>query len=147
VNSPESELFERSYGRLWRALRRQDDAGLSEHELQLLHHVPVAGDGAITLNRLAQHLALPKSTASTLVKDLEQRGFLRRARDPHSERQLAITLTDAGARRVAADTVLDLERLSAALETLPEVERRMLVAAFERLATASERLKSPDARR
>lgn len=88
-------------------------------------------------------MALPKSTASTLVKDLQQRGFLRRARDPRSERQLAITLTDVGARRVAEDTVLDLERLSAALETLPEVERRMLVAVFERLATASERLNVP----
>jgi DNA-binding MarR family transcriptional regulator len=140
VNSPEHEQFEVLYRRLWASLRRHEDSDLSQHELQLLHHVPPPGAGAVPLNHLAHHLALPKSTASVLVKDLERRGFLRRARDPSDERQLAIVLTAAGQRRVAADSVLDPERLARALRSLTATERRALLSALERLAAASERL-------
>jgi DNA-binding MarR family transcriptional regulator len=138
VNSPEAEQFETLYGRLWRALRRHDDTDLSQHELQLLHHVPAPGGGSITLYHLAHHLALPKSTASVLVKDLERRGFLRRDRDPRNERQLAIVLTDVGAQRVAADTVLDLGSLTRAMATLRGEERQAMLVALQRLANASE---------
>ena len=48
------------------------------------------------MTALAEHLALPKSTASVVVKDLERRGFVRRARDERDERRLAIVLSDAG---------------------------------------------------
>src|SRR5438876_1020163 len=70
VNSPESEQFDFLYGRLWRALHRPDDDDLAQHEIQLLHHVPMPGAGSVTLHHLARHLALPKSTASVVVKDL-----------------------------------------------------------------------------
>jgi DNA-binding MarR family transcriptional regulator len=138
VNSPETEQFERLYGRLWRALRRREADDLSQHEIQLLHHVPGPGNGSISLNHLAHHLALPKSTASVLVKDLERRGFLRRARNPRNERELAIVLTDEGAARVAADTVLDPLELSAALGALSTEERRAMLGALDHLAQASE---------
>jgi DNA-binding MarR family transcriptional regulator len=138
VNSPEHEQFEKLYGRLWRALHRPDDDDLSQHELELLHHVPAAGAGSVTLQQLARHLALPKSSASVLVKDLERRGFLSRARDPRNERQLAIALTAEGQARVAADAVLDLPRLAAALAALDEGERQALLGALQRLVEASE---------
>jgi DNA-binding MarR family transcriptional regulator len=138
VNSPEYELFDSLYGRVWRALHRPDDAAVSQHELELLHHIPAPGAGAVTLNHLARHLGLPKSTTSVLVKDLERRGLLRRSRDPSNERQLAIVLTEAGAERVAADTVLDLPRLDAALQTLPPTERHALLTTLQRLAEAAE---------
>jgi len=138
VNSPEPEQFDLLYGRLWRALHRPDDDDLTQHELQLLHHVPGPGNGSITLNRLAHHLVLPKSTASVLVKDLERRGFILRSRVPSNERQLAIVLTAAGEARVAADTVLDLPRLAAALAALGADERRALLKGFEHLVDASE---------
>jgi MarR family transcriptional regulator, organic hydroperoxide resistance regulator len=89
---------------------------------------------------LAAHLALPKSTASVLVKDLERRGFVRRARDPRDERRLAIVLSEQGHARVAADTVLEPESLRRALAELPEDQREALLRAFEALADAGERL-------
>jgi DNA-binding MarR family transcriptional regulator len=139
VNSPEAEQFEQLYGRLWAALRRREQSDLSQHELQLLHHVPAPRTGeSISLNHLARHLALPKSTASVVVKELERRGFLRRARNPRNERELAIVLTDLGAERVAADTVLDPAGLTAALTALQPEERRSMLAALEHLARASE---------
>ncbi len=141
MNSSDSARFERAYARLWRALHRGDEPDLSQHERQLLHHVPV--EGGVQLREVAWHLALPKSTASVLVKDLERRGFLTRRRDPRDERRLAITLTAAGHERVRADLVLDPDRLSAALARLPAEERRALLDAMERLAEAAGRAQEP----
>jgi DNA-binding MarR family transcriptional regulator len=120
------------------SLHRPDADDLSQHELELLHHVPA--EGGVALTDLARHVALPKSTASVLVKDLERRGFLRRARDAHDERRLAIAVTQAGQQRVAADTVLNATRLAAALDQLGPATRRALLEGVEQLAAAGERL-------
>ena len=117
------------------ALHRGDEPDLSQHERQLLHHVP--SDGGVQLNHIAWHLALPKSTASALVKDLERRGFVTRRRDPRDERRLAVTLTSKGRERVQADSVLDIRGLQAALADLSPDERRALVEAIEELAEAA----------
>jgi DNA-binding MarR family transcriptional regulator len=129
--STDTQRFERAYREIWAALHRSDDADLSQHERQLLHHVPTAGGAP--LNELAQHLALPKSSASILVKNLEQRGFLKRNRDRDDERRLAIVLTKKGADRVAHDTVLEPTSLAAALKTLGSRERAALLATLEKL--------------
>lgn len=117
------------------ALHRGDEPDLSQHERQLLHHVPP--DGGVELNHIAGHLALPKSTASALVKDLERRGFVTRRRDPRDERRLAVTLTTKGLDRVEADSVLDIRGLEATLAELAPDERRALVEAMEKLADAA----------
>jgi DNA-binding MarR family transcriptional regulator len=135
VNSSASERFEGAFRQVWLHLRRGDDPDLSEHERQLLHHIPAAAPG-VTLGEVADHLALPRSSASVLVKDLARRGFVRRARDRADERRLALRLTAEGARRVAADSVLDPERLDAALGALGAAEREALVRALERVAEA-----------
>jgi MarR family transcriptional regulator, transcriptional regulator for hemolysin len=135
VNSSANERFQDAFRQVWLHLRRGDDPDLSEHERQLLHHIPQAAPG-VTLGEVADHLALPRSSASVLVKDLARRGFVRRARDRSDERRLALLLTAEGARRVAADSVLDPERLEAALAALPARERDALVDALERVAAA-----------
>jgi DNA-binding MarR family transcriptional regulator len=138
LNSSETERFERAFRRVWGALHRGDDAELSQHERQLLHHVPERG--GIALNALAAHLGLPKSTASVVVKDLERRGYVRRARDARDERRLAIVLSAHGRRVVEADTVLEPDALGRALAALPAGERRALLDAMEALADAGERV-------
>jgi DNA-binding MarR family transcriptional regulator len=138
VNISDSERYELAYRRVWGALHRGDEANLGQHERQVLHHVPA--EGGVALSWLARHLALPKSSTSVLVKDLERRGFVRRARDPRDERRLAIVLTGQGRRRVAADTVLEPARLARALDSLPERRRASLLAGMEALAEAAERL-------
>ena len=106
MNSSANERFQDAFARVWLHLRRGDEPDLSEHERQLLHHIPAAAPG-VTLGEVAEPLALPRSSASVLVKDLARRGFVRRARDRADERRLALLLTAEGARRVAADSVLD----------------------------------------
>jgi DNA-binding MarR family transcriptional regulator len=140
VNSSHSRQFEELYRRLWAALHRGDEAeGLGQHERALLAHV---GSG-VSLTWLARHLLLAKSTASVLVKDLERRGYLRRERDPGDERRLRITLTPAGERAVAADTVLEPAGLAAAMETLEPAERTRLLALLDRLVRAAETAREP----
>jgi DNA-binding MarR family transcriptional regulator len=141
VDHSSQEQFEQLYRRLWQALRRPDDHDLSQHERQLLHHVPPRG--AISLTDLAQHLALPKSSASVLVKSLARRGFLSRARDDADERRLRIELTARGRRRLKGDTVLEPNLLAAALQEMPAAQRRELLRSLAALADAAEELTQP----
>jgi len=136
VNSSEAEQFEGLYRRIWGALNRPDDPDLSQHERQLLHHVPA--DGAVSLGFLAEHLGLPKSTASVVVKGLAARGFVRRTRDDADERRLAITLTDAGRERLSGDTVLRPDALARALAHLAPGVRTALLDGLAQLAAAAE---------
>jgi Transcriptional regulators len=131
-----AEQFEKLYRRIWGALNRPDDPDLSQHERQLLQHFPA--DDVVSLTWLAEHLGLPKSTASMVVKSLGQRGFVERARDPGDERRLAIALTDAGRARVAADTVLEPRALRAALAKLSPGVRQGLLDGMAELANAAE---------
>ena len=85
ANKSTAEQFDGVYGRLWRAFFKPDAADLSQHERQLLHHVPAAG--GIPLGDVSSHLGIPKSSASEQVKSLERRGFLSRRRDPEDERR------------------------------------------------------------
>ena len=136
ANQSHAEQFDELYGRLWRALLKADTEDLSQHERQLLHHVPA--EKGIPLGVLARHLGMPKSSASEQVKSLERRGFLSRRRDPEDERQLSIVLTAAGVARVSHDSVLDLVRLAAALKKVSTEDRRALLTGLERLAAAAD---------
>jgi DNA-binding MarR family transcriptional regulator len=120
--------LERVYRELWGELHRRDEESLRQHEAQLLGHVPE--EGGVTLTWVAGHLLLPKSTASVLVRSLEDRGLVRRERRPDNQRELAITLTPEGARRVAAATLLDTDALA---EALARLDPRRVEAALDTL--------------
>jgi DNA-binding MarR family transcriptional regulator len=137
MNSSSAEQFEIAHRGIWAALNRPDQPDLSQHERQLLHHIPRSG--GVTLNWLAQHLMLPKSSASVLIKDLHRRGFVTRARDASDERRLSIVLTAKGHRRVRADSVLDRRRLEERLNDLPDTARRGLLRDMEQLAKVAGR--------
>jgi DNA-binding MarR family transcriptional regulator len=135
MNSSDSERFETLYRRIWGALNRPDDPDLSHHERQVLHHVQPSG---VALTWLAEHLGLPKSTTSVLIKSLAQRGFVERSRDPHDERRLAIRLTAKGRATLATDTVLQPDALAAAMSKLDPKTRTALLNGLEKLANAAE---------
>ena len=135
-NQSHAEQFDRLYGRLWSALFKGDVEDLSQHERQLLHHV--SGARGISLGMVANHLGIPKSSASERVKSLERSGFLTRRRDPDDERRLSIVLTDKGVVRVRQDSVLDLVRLAAALRKISAEDRKAMLAGLERLAAAAD---------
>ena len=53
------------------------------------------GDG-LTMGALGRMVQLDSNTLTPLVKRLEARGFVARRRDPQDERQVRVTLTEAG---------------------------------------------------
>lgn len=138
MNRSDSRRFDDIYRRLWNALHVGDRNGdLGQHERQLLAHVPA--EGGISLSALAAHLLLPKSSASVAVRKLADKGLVVRVRRPDNERELAITLTPEGRRRVADDAVLDPRRLAAALRSLPEADRAELLRLLESVAAVAEK--------
>src|SRR3982074_3893074 len=112
ANKSTAEQFDGLYGRVWRAFIKADSDDLSQHERQLLHHVPAVG--GIPLGDVANHLGIPKSSASEQVKSLERRGFLSRRRDLHDERRLSIVLTAKGQAGGGGDNRRDLDSWAAA---------------------------------
>jgi DNA-binding MarR family transcriptional regulator len=91
-----------------------------------------------SLRDLADTLALDPGTVSPLVKRMEAAGLVRRERDPHDERLLAVTLTPAAralrrkATRVPEQIVARLGLPVADLENLHAVLQALISAAVGR---------------
>lgn len=94
-------------------------------------------DAPLTVKRLSELLQLDPGTLSPLLKRLEAAGYVRRERDPHDERALAVTLTDAGRKlREHALTIPPaiIERLGMSIGELEELHTaltRVIAAANE----------------
>ncbi|WP_376984371.1 MarR family winged helix-turn-helix transcriptional regulator [Bosea sp. R86505] len=71
-----------------------DDLGLTYPQYLVLN-VLWAEDGQ-TVGAIAEKLALESSTLTPLLKRLEVAGLVRRTRNPQNERQVVVSLTDAG---------------------------------------------------
>jgi DNA-binding MarR family transcriptional regulator len=93
--------------------------------------------GALTLNELAAHLFLDKSTASRVVDALERKGFVARRPHPQDGRALQLEPTAAGRTlhgRIEGDILEEERRLLA--DFAPDVRQAMtqLIAGLARAA-------------
>jgi DNA-binding MarR family transcriptional regulator len=82
----------------------------------------------LRVNELSRLLQLDPGTLSPLLKRLETSGYIRRERDPHDDRALAVVLTEKG--RALRDDALAIppaivERLGLPLEELLELHKRL----------------------
>ena len=98
--------------------------------------------GPLTLNELAAHLYLDKSTASRVVKSLVEKGYLDRRPHPQDGRAVQLVPTAAGRGLHAAiyrDLLSEVETLVADFD--PEVRRALasLLARLSRTAVAAAR--------
>ena len=89
--------------------------------------------GPVSQQTLADILAVDRSTMVAFVDELEQRGYVRRGRNPSDRRAYAIELTDAGAtmQREAAELLEGCERHY--LDPLTAAERQTLLELLARL--------------
>lgn len=80
------------------------------------------------VNDLAAALQLDPGTLSPLLKRLESAGYLRREKDPHDERALAVVLTDRG-RALREDALAIppaiVERLGLPVDELLDLHGRL----------------------
>ena len=98
-----------------------DELGLTYP--QYLVMITLWSQDGMSVGAIADTLALESSTLTPLLQRLEQAGFLKRQRDPQSERRVIITLTDQGkALRNQAHRVTD-RLVSASGWDLSELDR------------------------
>jgi DNA-binding MarR family transcriptional regulator len=94
--------------------------------------------GPVSQQTLADVLAVDRSTMVAFVDELEEKGHVRRGRDPDDRRAYAIELTEAGAgvQKEAAELLSVCERHY--LEPLTAAERRTLLALLGRLVAREQ---------
>lgn len=71
--------------------------GLNPTQAEILHLLRLRGAG-MRLSWIAEQMAISAASASDSVAALVAKGLVRKARDPHDRRALAIVLTSQGAR-------------------------------------------------
>ncbi len=83
-----------AYGRAYKPIL--DELGLTY--TQYIAIVALWEDDNQTVSSLGEKLFLESNTLTPILKNLEAMGYVRRQRDPNDERQVLISLTDAGRR-------------------------------------------------
>lgn len=91
---------------------------------------------ASSVNELAERTHTHQSSVSVVVKRLEQRGFVRRARSAADGRSVALALSSRGQRAAAGAPDLAQVRLIDAIERLSPVRRRQLASTLGEVAHA-----------
>jgi len=105
----------------------------------------LARERAMTLNDLASHLYLDKSTTSRVVDALERKGYVVRSEHPADGRALLLKITPSGRAlraRILNDILAEEEGLLA--EFSPELRRSMTQVVVRLAKTAEGRLSSCD---
>ena len=101
---------------------------------QYLVMLALWGESPLSVKKISGLLQLDPGTLSPLLKRLEAAGLVRRERDRHDERQLAVTLTEAGialrarAELIPAAMVQRLDMPIEELEHLHEMLTRVIAA-------------------
>jgi DNA-binding MarR family transcriptional regulator len=100
--------------------------------------------GHLTAGQLAEHTGLASASVTALIDRLEQKGFVRRVRDPADRRRVIVELVPEGVAALAAafaSFARSLEPFWAGFTTEQlEVIRDFLVRSAERLRAETARL-------
>ncbi|MBO9544589.1 MarR family transcriptional regulator [Caulobacter sp.] len=81
-----------AYGRAYKPIL--DELGLTYTQWIII--VALWEEGSLSVKSLGEKLFLESNTLTPILKKLEADGYLERRRDPADERQLIVTLTEAG---------------------------------------------------
>jgi MarR family transcriptional regulator, organic hydroperoxide resistance regulator len=81
-----------AFGRAYRPIL--DELGLTY--TQYITIIVLWETGSVTVSALGEKLFLESNTLTPILKKLEAMGYLKRQRDPADERQVLVSLTDAG---------------------------------------------------
>jgi DNA-binding MarR family transcriptional regulator len=114
--------------------------------------IPLAVDGPMTVNDLAEKLGLAPASTSQLVSELVEAGLITRGTDSNDRRRARISLQRHLVSKVAAVAAARLAPFRAALIQIPAGERnnfiegwKILIASMEaELSTSSDPIKRKD---
>ncbi len=110
-------------------------AGLSATQFMTLNLVPKEG---MTLSGLARKLNLSPATLNETVNSLEERGLVRRARDPKDMRKVNISATRQGQRLQNSASQEFHLFMSSLFDRMSRTRREGLLAGLEQLVKLSE---------
>lgn len=99
----------------------------------------LVAEAGMTMNSLAAHLYLDKSTTSRVVDALERKGYVKRSSHPEDARSILLEVTTDGRdlhNRIVAGILKEERELLS--EFRPEV-RQSMIQLLKRLARAAER--------
>ena len=88
------------------------------------------------LNEITAYLGSAPSTASELIKRLQNKGLVVRNRAKRDERTIEIELTEAGRVALAEHTTLDPRKLRDGLKALDDFEQDALVKSIREITEA-----------
>lgn len=116
---------------------RSDSSGrtITEHQASVLDHLDEVRPA--TLSKLAEHMGVGRSTMSILVTRLVRAGYIAQRRDLADARRTSLTLTPAGARVKADNSVLDPQLLRKMLRRMPAAELESSLRGLESLAKSA----------
>ena len=115
---------------------------LSNHQAGILELLdPVS---PLTVGELATRLRVTPATISVQLNRLVGFRLVQRVRAPDDARRVLLRLTEAGSRVTAIRSLLDPERVRAALMRLPPPERDAVVAGLRLMARAAGELPGDD---
>lgn len=127
---------------LYFVARRDYGIDLSHHAIRVLQLVAF-GEKAPRIDDVARVLGRAASTASELVKRLQNKGLLVRRRTDKDERVVRLELTAAGRTALTEHTSCDPQKLEAGLAALPAAEQRELVRLIKGLSDAVQPAPTP----
>ena len=106
--------------------------GVTERQASVLDHLdPVR---PTTLSKLAGHMGVTRSSMSILVSRLVRGGYIAQRRDASDGRRVGLTLTPAGARVKADNSVLDPQLLRKMFAQMPAAELESSLRGIKSLA-------------
>jgi DNA-binding MarR family transcriptional regulator len=121
-------LAEPVQARLWQ------DAEITLTQLMVLRELRQSPQKT---GRLGERVGLSPTSVTRLVDRLERRGLVNRQRDATDRRQVEIHLEPEGERMLGELRVLRGSNIQRAIEAMPAAERRLLVAALNKLVAAA----------
>ncbi len=111
---------------------------LSRHLANLLEQLDPVAPSAV--GELAVRMRVTPATMSLQLARLARLRLVVRTRDERDGRRVQLRLTDAGIRLRTHRSLLDPDRVRAALQRLPDPERDAVVAGVQLLARAAQAL-------
>ncbi|MEU1668868.1 MarR family winged helix-turn-helix transcriptional regulator [Streptomyces sparsogenes] len=121
------------------AVARAADAHATEEGLGVGQHLVLQmldAVGPCSQQTLSEELRIDRSVMVSICDDLERAGYVRRERNPRDRRSYAVTVTDAGRRRLAAAQASIPAFLEDTFGVLTSEERDQLGAILGKLLQA-----------
>ena len=130
-----AESLNERFARLNRQLRNAElPSGMTQERLSVLG--TIAARGPMTVSALAENELVRPATMSRMISALVADGYVRRDHNQKDGRNVLISATARGRKEFARAQQLRLQRLAAALSSLPAEE----LALMQDLASALEKL-------